>query len=407
MKKLLSVIMALALCATPVFAAETPERETMPAAWLDPIRCPKKDTVTAIYRYDKMEGEIDWTSGKPTIDTICDLLGNMKAQEVILNVPDVSFVPVRRTPGEVILELRTTDGVAMRYYLENGGTIISQRIEEGMMYQGMKFIGGNTAQTVQRLREVTGYQMQGETALELPILLKDIYLYNYRDMTCTRIIKKLAKTEVEDSLYSLFDTKNRCSDNTALGERLIDVHDLVLTLEDGTDVTVALYEKGAQVLQQTDSLNAPESVVYEFPTTPYRHLQSILRYNQSACTPIWLYAMPQDRITAISLTDMQSKRSVTLHPGDADYDMLLEISTGLVVEPLSMEKLTRRSYPDTGYEIKFTLNDDNVCTVNFTADTVEVEHSAKEYIAAYHPAKGAPFGLEDMAALIEVISVSK
>lgn len=401
MKKLFAVVLAASmLWGIPVIAAapQASSTDPMPAAWLDPIRVPDADAVMSVYRYDKTGRQFTLrrSTRQSAADAVCAVLKSLKAGEVVLNVPDISFVPVDRCPGDTVYELRTGDARAMRYYVDSSGFIISQRVEEGMMYQGMKFTGGNVADVISRLNSISDYENSGSLPFEVPVKLHSIDLFNYRDMTCTRILSQSLIRRVEDLLADTADPRAASYPVTRdeYGPQFPDLHDMTLTLDDGTDVTVRLYEEGFQVLATDESLNAPRDKSYYPDQSVYEQLIRALRAHQSACSPAWLHSMDEHRITDMTLTAIDG-RSKTYRPGDREFGLLLSAVKSIAVEPLSMQERGRRSYLRDAYTIQIQLNDDTSYTVDYGSDTVEVEGSAKDFVARYTLARG--FGDQALA----------
>lgn len=395
MKKMFAVILAASmLWGIPVVAAapQVSSTDPMPAAWLDPIRVPDADAVMSVFRYDKTGRQytLRRSSQQSTADAVCAVLKSLKAGEVVLNVPDISFIPVDRSPGDTVYELRTGDARTMRYYVDSSGFIISQRVEEGMMYQGMKFTGGNVASVISRLNSISDYENSGSLPFEMPVRLSAIDLFNYRDMTCTRILSRNLIGRVESLLEGAIDRRTASYPVTRdeYGPQFPDLHDMTLTLDDGTDLTVRLYEDGVQVLATDESLNVPRDKSYYLYGDVYDQLIRALRAHQSACSPAWLHSMDEHRITDMTLTSPNGGRSKTFRPGDREFGPLLNTVKGIAVEPLSMRERGRRSYLRDAYSIQIQLNDDTSYTVDYGPDTVEVEASGKDFVACYTLARG-------------------
>lgn len=397
MKKFFTLFLAAALlCGTPIHAVspEALSNGAMPAAWLDPIRVPQSDSVMAVYRYDKI-GRTLRRGGGTIAEAVCSALGDLKAGEVVLNVPDISFIPVDRCPGDTVYELRTGDARAMRYYV-SGDSIISQRIEEGMMYQGMAFTGGNTPEIAARLNALSGYEYAGEQPFEIPAALSAIELYNYIDLTCTRILSGQVIRRAQDLLALAWNPgeTGRISD-----ERFRDIHEVSLVLEDGTDLTMRLYTDGVELPATEESVNVPRDKVYPLDRAVYNELINTLRTHQSACAPAWLYSMDPHRITAMTLTAPDG-RERNFTPGGQDFTTLLDTVLGITVEPLGLQKLSRRTYPDDAYAIRIAFNDDRVYTVDYGPDSVQIEASGMDFVAGYTVARGFRDGVRILDGLL-------
>lgn len=387
------------LCGAPVHAAQTSrasasEAETMPASWLDPIRVPEAASVQAVFRYDKAgrnRGTLRRSQQPAAASAVCGILNSLKAGEVVLNVPEMSFIPADRAPGDVIYELRYGDAMSMRYYVDTGGQfIISQRVEQGMMYQGMKFTGGNVNDVIARLNAFSDYEDSGDLPFGMPVALKSIELYNYRDMTCTRILGHDTLRRAEALLDVAVDPGETAYPvyTEDYGPQFSDLHDMTLVFRDGTDLTARLYEDGVLVLETDEALNAPTEKSY-YPDRPvYDQLVNMLRASQSACAPAWLYSMDEHRISSVTLTAPDGGQSRTFYPGEKQFDQLLDTARGVTVEPLSLAKLSRRSYPEGAYAIRFDLNDDTVYTMDYGTEIVEVEATGKDFVASYKLARG-------------------
>lgn len=408
MKRMLSIaVTAVMLCGLPVFAAAPQQSsgEVMPAAWLDPIQVPEAQTVQSVFRYDKAGRgySLRRSTEQSTADAVCAVLNSLKAEEVLLNVPDISYIPAERAPGDTVYEVRTGDAQAMRYYVDKAGTfLISQRVEAGMMYQGMKFTGGNVADVISRLNSITSYENTGSLPFGMPLRLEAINLYNYRDMTCTRILSRDLISRVEDLLNIVVDPQERSRpvSQSDYGDQFRDLHDMTLILQDGTRLTVRLYEEGVIVFGTEENLNVPKEQSYYTDKPVYDQLIGLLRAHQSACSPAWLYGLDPYRITGITLTGPDGAQSKTFRPGERDFDYLWGEVQGITVEPLSFQERARRSYPEGGYTIRIELNDDTVYVVDYGTDTVEVEAAGKEYVASYKLARGYRDGTRYLERLL-------